>query len=142
VPVAPRSEIVESLAELELFAELTRPQLESVALSFEEEVSSAGQRVLRQGLSGSGFFIILEGEASIRVNGEDRWTLARGDFFGEVSVLTGGPPTADVIARSLLRTIVVPGPELKEFLIVRPTVTYRLLETEAERLRAALAWRA
>ena len=32
---------------------------------------------------------------------------------------------------SQLRTIVVPGPELKEFLVGRPTVTYRILETEA-----------
>jgi CRP/FNR family transcriptional regulator, cyclic AMP receptor protein len=140
--VAARSEIVESLGQLDLFAELTQPQLESVALSFEEEVFSAGQRVLRQGLSGNSFFVILDGEASIRVDGEDRWMLGRGDFFGEVSVLTGGPPTADVIATTLLRTIVVPGPELKKFLIDRPTVTYRLLETEAQRLRMALEWRA
>lgn len=139
--MAVRSEIVESLAQLELFAELTQPQLESVALSFEEEVFAEGQRVLRQGLSGNGFHVILEGEASIRVDGEDRWSLGRGDFFGEVSVLTGGPPTADVIATTLLRTIVVPGPELKEFLIERPTVTFRLLEIEARRLRMALEWR-
>jgi CRP-like cAMP-binding protein len=135
-----RSELVDTLAQLALFADLTHPELEAVAHSFEEQVFAAGRRVLRQGLSGSGFYVILAGEASIRVDGEDRWTLGRGDFFGEVSVLTGGPPTADVIATSLLRCIVVPGPELKDFLIAKPHVLFRMLQAESRRLRSALEW--
>ena len=100
-----------------------------------------GQRVLRQGLSGSGFFVILEGNAAIHVNGEARWTLGPGDFFGETSLLTGGTPTADVVATSLLRCAVVPGPEFEQFLLARPRFLYRLLQAEADRLRSALAWR-
>ena len=136
-----RSDLVEILGRLTLFADFTRPELEAVAHTVDEEVFAEGQRVLRQGLSGSGFFVILEGQASISVDGEQRWTLGPGDFFGETSVLTGDSPTADVVATSLLRCAVVPGPELEEFLLARPRFMYRLLQAEAHRLRNAIEWR-
>jgi CRP-like cAMP-binding protein len=137
-----RSELVDTLARLTLFADFTRPELEALAHTVDEEVFAEGQRVLRQGLTGSGFFVVLAGQASIVLNGETRDTLGPGDFFGETSVLTGEPPTADVVATSLLRCVIVPGPELKQFLLERPSFTYRLLVAEAHRLRNALEWRA
>ena len=136
-----RSELVDTLGRLTLFADFTRPELEAVAHTVDEEMFAEGQRVLRQGLSGSGFFVILEGNATIHVNGEARWTLGPGDFFGETSLLTGGTPTADVVATSLLRCAVVPGPEFEQFLLARPRFLYRMLQAEADRLRNALEWR-
>jgi CRP-like cAMP-binding protein len=133
---------VERLSQLALFADLTRPQVEAVAHTFDEEVFAQGQRVLRQGLSGGAFFLILEGEASVRVNGDERARLGRGDFFGEISVLTGEAPVADVVAETLLRCLVVPGPELKTFLLEQPQVMLRVLRAEAQRLRNATAWQA
>ena len=135
-----RPEIVERLSQLALFADLTRPQVEAVAHTFEEEVFAEGQRVLRQGLSGGSFYLILDGEASVRVDGDERARLGRGDFFGEISVLTGEAPVADVVADTLLRCLVVPGPELRTFLLEQPQVMLRVLRAEAQRLRNATAW--
>jgi CRP-like cAMP-binding protein len=137
-----RPELVDTLGRLTLFADFTRPELEAVAHTVDEEMFAKGQRVLRQGLSGSGFFVILEGQATIHVDGEERWTLGPGDFFGETSMLTGEAPSADVVAGSLLRCVVVPGPVFEEFLLARPRFLYRLLQAEAHRLRNALEWRA
>jgi len=137
-----RSDLVDSLARLTLFSDLGRAELEALAHTVDEEVFAEGQRALRQGMSGSGFFVILEGQATIRVDGEDRWTLGPGDFFGETSLLTGEPPSADVVAKTLMRCVIVPGPELERFLLARPRFLYRLLQAEAHRLRAALEWRA
>lgn len=136
-----RSELVDTLGRLTLFADFTRPELEAVAHRVDEEMFAEGQRVLRQGLSGNGFFVILEGLAAIHVDGEARWTLKPGDFFGEISVLTGEAPTADVVATSLLRCAVVPGPDFERFLLERPRFLFRLLQAEAHRLRNALEWR-
>jgi CRP-like cAMP-binding protein len=133
---------VERLAQLALFADLDRPQVEAVAHMFEEEVFAEGQRVLRQGLSGGAFYLILEGDASVRVDGDQRARLGRGDFFGEISVLTGEAPVADVVAETLLRCLVVPGPELKTFLLEQPQVMLRVLRAVAQRLRNATAWQA
>jgi CRP-like cAMP-binding protein len=137
-----RPEIVERLSQLALFADLSRPQVEAVAHTFEEEVFAEGQRVLRQGLSGGSFYLILDGEASVRVDGSERARLGRGDFFGEISVLTGEAPVADVVANTLLRCLVVPGPELKSFLLDQPQVMLRVLRAEAQRLRNATVWQA
>jgi CRP-like cAMP-binding protein len=140
--VEARPEIVERLSQLALFADLSRPQVEAVAHTFEEEVFAQGQRVLRQGLSGGAFYLIMEGEASVQVDGGERARLGRGDFFVEISVLTGEAPVADVVADTLLRCLVVPGPELKSFLLEQPHVMLRVLRAEAQRLRNATAWQA
>ena len=123
------------LSSLTLFADLGEPQLEGISHLFEESVFGPGQRILRQGISGSNFYVVIEGEAAVRIDGEERATIGRGDFFGEMSLLLGVPPTADVVARTSLRCLVLSGPELRGFLDRHPTVMYRMLVTMARRLR-------
>lgn len=125
------------LSSLSLFADLGGPQLEGISHIFEETTFAPGQRILRQGISGSNFYVVVDGEASVRIDGEDRASIGRGDFFGEMSLLLAVPPTADVVARTPLRCLVLAGPELHPFLAKHPTVMYRLLVGMARRLRAA-----
>ncbi len=131
---------VETLARLSLFADLPQPQVEALAHTFAEEVFSEGQRVMRQGMAGGGFYVILEGEASVVIDGHERARLIRGDFFGEISILTDASPTADVIATTMLRCLTIPNNELKSFMLKQPSVMYRMLQVEARRLRAANVW--
>jgi CRP-like cAMP-binding protein len=133
--------LVDSLSQLSLFADLSRPQLEGVLHTFAEDVFAEGQRIVRQGMAGSGFYVILNGEAKVVIDGDERARLGRGDYFGEISILTDELPTADVIATTVMRCLIVPGPELKAFLHQHPSVMYRMLQTEARRLRAANVWR-
>lgn len=133
-------EIVDRLSQLGLFSELSQPQLERLAHDFEEHFFSEGQRILRQGLSGMGLYVILDGEVAVAIDGEERTRLGRGDFFGEVSVLLGQPPTADVVVTSPVRCLYIPQPEVRAFLIAYPHVTYRMLQVEARRLASTLRW--
>src|ERR671932_558893 len=94
--------VADRLAQLALFSDLRWPELEAVTHMFDDEVFASGQRVLRQGISGSAFYLILEGEAVILIDGRERRRLGRGEFFGEISALTGEPPSADVRAETLL----------------------------------------
>jgi CRP/FNR family transcriptional regulator, cyclic AMP receptor protein len=135
------TDVVDQLAGMALFADLQRPQLESVAHTFDEEMFAAGQPIIRQGLGGSNFYVILEGEAAVRVDGQDLATLGRGDFFGEVSVLLGEAPTADIVALRALRCLVLSAAEVPEFLVAHPRVMLRMLQAEARRLRATIEWR-
>lgn len=132
--------VVDSLAQLSLFADLTHPQLEEVAHTVGEELFAEGQRVLRQGMTGGRFFLILGGEAQVLIDGEERARLGRGEFFGEVAALTGDAPTADIVAATLLRCLTVPGVELEAFLLEHPRVMFRMLQAEARRLRSANEW--
>jgi CRP-like cAMP-binding protein len=139
--MANRDEIVDEISGFGLFADLTTPQLQRVAHMFEEQWYAEGERILRQGLSGSAFHIILDGDAKVVIDGSDRATLGRGDFFGEVSILLGEPPVADVVATRALRCLVLSGPEVKRFLVDNPSVMYRMLQAQARRLRNANRWR-
>jgi CRP-like cAMP-binding protein len=135
------SDIIESLAGFTLFADLSRPELEAVAHTFDEEWFAEGQRILRQGFTGSGFYVILEGDASVRIDGQERAKLGRGDFFGEMSILLDEPPNADVVATSPLRCLVLARSDLTQWLSSMPSVTLRMLQAELRRLRDAGRWR-
>lgn len=134
-------DIVDVLAGLTLFGDLSRPQLEAVAHTFEEQMFGEGERILRQGIAGSSFYVITEGEAVVRIDGVERNRLSRGDFFGEISILLGETPSADVVATSGLRCLMLPGSEVRDFLIAHPTMMFRMLQAEARRLRNSNQWR-
>ena len=135
-----REQVVDILSGFSLFADLSTPELESLVDLFAEEAFQPGEKVLRQGLTGSNFYVILEGTAAIRVDGKDRSTLRPGDYFGEISTLLGVPPTADIVAHDRLRCLVLPGSELQGFLIGHPRVMYRILQEEARKVRTTTRW--
>ncbi len=139
--MATRDELIDAIAGFALFADLSSPQLEGVAHTFEEVAYAEGQKVLRQGLSGSGFHVILDGEAAVLVDGQERARLGRGEFFGEVSIFLGEAPIADIVATRPLRCLLLSGPQVEPFLIAHPRVMYRMLQVQARRLRAANRWR-
>jgi len=139
--MACQDEIADGIAGFAMFADLSTPQLQEIAHTFEERFFPEGERILRQGLTGSGFFIILEGSCSILVDGQERATLSRGEFFGEVSILLGESPVADVVAITPVRCLFLAGPSVESFLIGHPRVMYRMLQAQARRLRNANRWR-
>lgn len=127
-------ELVNLLGSLTLFADLSRPQLEQVAHKMTEESYPTGQRILRQGFTGTGFFVILDGEVAIKIDGNEVARLSKGDFFGEMSILLGEPPVADVVATRQLHVLHLGGPDLEGFLLDHPPVMYRMLKGVAMRL--------
>jgi CRP-like cAMP-binding protein len=136
-----QQQLVDTLSGLSLFADLSQPQLEQVAHKMAEESYPQNQRILRQGFTGTGFYVILDGEVAVRIDGDERARLGKGDFFGEMSVLLGEPPVADIVALRNLHVLHLGGPELEGFLRDHPTVMFRMLKTIAMRLRNASRWR-
>ena len=132
-----QQQILDALAGLALFSDLGRPQLEAVAHTMSEESFPTGQRILCQGFSGAGFYVILDGEVVVRVDGEDVARLGKGDFFGEISLLLGDAPIADVVTVSTVQALQLAGPEMREFLLAYPQVMYRMLQSVSRRLDRA-----
>lgn len=138
--MAGREELIDAIAGFGLFADLSHPQLEGLIHIFDERTYAAGDTVLKQGLSGSGFFVIVDGEVAVIIDGDERARLGRGEYFGEVSILLGVPAVADVRANTHLRCLVLPADRLEGFLIANPRVMYRMLQAQTRRLRAANRW--
>jgi mannose-6-phosphate isomerase-like protein (cupin superfamily) len=62
-----------------------------------------------------GFYVILDGEATVTLGGEELNRLRQGDFFGEISTLLDEPLTADVTAETPVRVLEIPGPSSRPF---------------------------
>lgn len=138
--MAVRDDVVLTIAGFALFADFTGPQLEEIVHTFDEAWFGEGERILRQGVSGSNFYVIIDGVASVRVDGVERRTLGNGDFFGEISCLLGDVPVADIVAKRPLRCLVLSCHELEPFLSKHPRLTFRLLQAEARKLKLSTEW--
>ena len=129
------------LGRLGIFADLTDTELRDLAAELDEESFPEGDWVLRQGEHGTSLFIVVDGEVGVIVDDEQRAILTTGSFFGEVSVLLAEPATADIIVRRPLRCLVIPPERAESFLVAHPRIMFRMLQTEARRLRTANAER-
>ena len=136
-----QQELVDTLSGLALFADLTRPQVEAVAHKMAEESYPTGQRILRQGFTGTGFYVIIDGEVAVKIDGHEIARLGKGDFFGEMSILLGEAPNADIVVTRQLTVLHLGGAELAPFLLDYPRVLLRMTKTIALRLRNANRWR-
>lgn len=130
-------QLTDTLAGFALFADLEPHALERVVHSVEEAWFPAGERIIREGIRGSGLHVILEGEAAVVIDGAERARFGPGDFFGEISVLLGILPVADIVAVRDTRALVLAGPDTEAFLAAHPRIMYRMLQAMARRLRAS-----
>ena len=135
------AEVQDVLARLSLFADVPPARLEAIAHRFDEEVYPERERVLRKDLKGSGLFVILDGEAVVRIEDIEVTRFGPGEYFDEISILTSEPPVADIVALTMLRCLVILGPELERFMLENPRILYRMLQAEARRLRNTTEWK-
>jgi len=86
-----------------LFEVLTAEEREAVVKEMDLEEHEEGSVVITEGQPGSSMYLIARGEVKVYTRGPDGASiylakLGEGDFFGEVSVLTGKPRTATITA--------------------------------------------
>jgi CRP-like cAMP-binding protein len=125
------------LAHVGLFAGCTRKELSAIAAATYETDVEAGTVMTTQGEEGKDFFVIVEGVATWSIDGEAQGTLREGDFFGEMSLLDGGPRSATVVADSPLIVVVLPRENFEELIVKAPHVALAMLRELARRLREA-----
>jgi len=100
-----------------------------------------GETIFRQDELGTEMYIILEGEVEIiKKIGEESHTLSRlekGDFFGEMSVLESIARTANAIARTDVKALVINGSRFDQMLRKNPEIAVRIIRKYSKRLREA-----
>ena len=103
---------------------------------------AAGQTILRQGRPGKALYIVRTGAAEAVIRDEEGVIipLARfgpGSYFGEMSVLTGEPTSADVVALEKCVVSVLPREDVERVLGSVPALGRHFAATLADRLRQA-----
>jgi CRP-like cAMP-binding protein len=135
---ASRSEAL--IAGCPLFAGLEPPALAALAAAAVEVEFAAGRAIAREGEIGTGLFVIEEGSVRVVRDGVDVVRLGQGDFFGELSVLDGGPRIATVVADTgPTRCLAIATWDLERVLHDQPGAALSVLRVVAARLRAASA---
>jgi len=87
------------IAQVPMFAELDRKQLEAVANLLKPRFAVPGEMLIHEGDRGDSMYFICSGEVEVHAAGKSI-KLARGDFFGEMALLLAQPRQADVTALS------------------------------------------
>jgi CRP-like cAMP-binding protein len=109
--------------------------LQSLAGSMGERTVSAGENLVSQGEGGIAFFVVLDGEATVTIDGEHRHTLHAGDYFGEIALIArDAPRTATVTADTDIRVGTLTSWNFKPFVLEHPQVGWAMLELLARRI--------
>lgn len=125
---------IAQLREVDLFHGCSDKELEQIdRLACSEDVEP-GTVLCRQGRIGRQAFVVLSGEATVAIDGVDVATIGPGSFFGEMSVLDGGPRVGTVTATTPMTVLIFAPQELRS-LLENARVARSMLTTVAGRLR-------
>jgi CRP-like cAMP-binding protein len=129
----------ESLRRVELFAPLTEEERVRLAACLNVAPFIRGEFVTRQGAVAHWLYIIRKGEVEVRVQAQGSdlservATLHEDDFFGEMSLMTGAPRTATVIALTDVECYRLDKESFNDVLRRRPEMAQDLAELLARR---------
>lgn len=141
------SDLVSVLSDVDLFRGLSPKVLGQIADRGHEAEYAPGTVVIVQGESVEGFkafspngvemHVVLSGSARVDVNGQTHTVLGPGTYFGEISLIDGGPRSADVVAGDDgLRTLALSKWTFEDLLENHPEIAVPMLRVLAGRLRA------
>lgn len=117
------------LQRIPLFSELNQRQLRRIGRDFRDRRFKAGTAIVRQNeMSGVGFFIITEGEASVAVDGREVARLGAGEHFGELALISEGVRTATVTATTPLRCLEITFWDFRRIAKENPDIAWKLLQ--------------
>ncbi len=131
--VVPKYRPVDVLNRVPVFVPLDAAELEQLSHDCTRQDFGRGERVVHQGDTGDAMYVVLEGTAIVTVKTEadaerEVARLARGEFFGEMALLTGDPRTASVTAVDDLSVLVIHKAALQAMLERRPGLAQEMAE--------------
>jgi CRP/FNR family transcriptional regulator, cyclic AMP receptor protein len=125
---------VKLIEKVPLFSKLSRKGLEDVAHLADEIDLPAGKVMAKEGDRGREFFVLLEGEADVTKGAKSVNRMTRGDFFGEIALVTHMPRTASVTAIGDVRVLVITERDFTGLLKRSPEISRGIAEALAERV--------
>jgi CRP/FNR family transcriptional regulator, cyclic AMP receptor protein len=128
---------IEQLSRLPLFEGCSQRQLREIARITEVRELPEASVLARTGEPGHEFFLILDGRVRIEVSPRKRTKLGPGEFFGEMSLLDGGPRSATAVAETGVRLLVINRRDFSLLLSKVPDLTRHLLLVMSRRVRQA-----
>lgn len=130
-----RDAFLNHLAQVPLFSALSKKELQLVARRAEDVKVDPGRILVSEGSTGSEFFVIIDGTATVSRHGRKVASLGAGDAFGELALLDKAPRNATVTAQSEMELVVLGQREFGGLIDEVPGFARKLLAGMARRLR-------
>ena len=119
---------------IEILSALREEDLDALVPHVRLRVYGRGETVVRQGEEGDSLFIDLSGNLDVFVDGQTVGSLSGGDFFGEMSLLTGEKRRATVVAAEEVHLIEVSKEALSPVISAHPSILTGMSECLERRL--------
>ncbi len=134
-------EVLAILSKVDFLAPLKAEEVRGLAAELRHHIYARGERVFVQGEEGHTFFIIWSGHVCVRVRkdgGEEVEVakLERGNYFGEMSLLTGEPRMATVVAMDDCDLLELDRSSFSDLLTMNPDVAETISKIIAHRAAA------
>jgi monovalent cation:H+ antiporter, CPA1 family len=110
----------ELITRFDMFRGLSPTEIKALARLFKPRLALPEETIVRRGDRGSHVFFISSGAVEVILPGEPV-RLGRGDFFGEMALLSGLPRAADVVALGYCQLLVLSAADFQRFLASNPT---------------------
>ena len=110
----------ELLTQVDFFKACTESELAEIAELTVERRLEAGDVLCAQGERGTDAFVLLDGAASVHVNGSHVAEIGPGEVVGELAVERGGVRSATLLAMTPLHVLVVEPRGIKSVLAAHP----------------------
>jgi small-conductance mechanosensitive channel len=129
--------IFETLSSVPLFAPLSDEETKKLAQACFVRVFAPGEAIVRKGNEGNSMFVINRGQVKVQII-EDGYPktinkLSENDFFGEMSLLTGQPRSATVIAEEETEVLQIKKKALKPIFETNPDLVQAICDIIEER---------
>ena len=115
-------EIRALIAQVPMFVHLTHQQLDAVARLLRPRFAVPGELLIRKGDRGDSMYFISSGTVEVAAAGGNKIKLGRGDFFGEMALLSGDRRGADVGALSYCQLLVLDASRFQSLLKSDPQI--------------------
>jgi CRP-like cAMP-binding protein len=125
---------VELIKRVPLFSHCSKKELGLVAQIADEIDLPEGKTLMREGDRGREFFVLVEGNADVRKGNRKVNTMGKGDFFGEIALVSQKPRTATVTTASPVRALVVTEQSFRSLIDRAPEVQRKVLQALADRV--------
>lgn len=126
--------VVQLVRRFPMFDALDDRSLREICGLLKARLAVPGDRLVSRGERGDSMYFIASGAVEVRRESIQR-RLGRGDFFGELALLTGRRRTADVTAIAYCRLLELPGRDFRRFLKSHPDVRDEIRKVADARLR-------
>ena len=129
-----QSQKVAVLADVPLFADLSKKELTALARISDELEVREGTELVHEGKWGHQFAIVLEGKAVVRRNGRKVAESGPGAIIGEIGLVTDRPANATVVVSEPSTLLVLDPKAFRTMMAEMPSVATKILGTIADRL--------